>query len=208
MKPEKNVNLIMCNETICCKPDDLYIIRTMKLDTTITCSQVQYRWFCNNDDPLPTFILTPPTLTTLLEWVLLLHSDDFGEVGAKPLRIQEVEITEKTAVVKVKQDAIFVQEVGGLIQFIQLLIVAKFMEGSSVIRGRKGEERRGERERERETERQRDTERERDAVIVFYRCLKCTSPESKMSQYERLTDACAIINLSKRETEHKYMEYS
>ena len=90
----------------------------------------------------------------------MLHSDDFGEVGAKPLRIQEVEITEKTAVVKVKQDAIFVQEVGGLIQFIQLLIVAKFMEGSSVIRGREGERER-ERERERDRERQRDTHGER-----------------------------------------------
>ena len=41
-------------------------------------------------------------LTTLLEGVFLLHRDDFGQVGAEPLRVQEVEITEKTAVIKVK----------------------------------------------------------------------------------------------------------
>ncbi len=74
-----------------------------------------------------------------MKGVFLLHCDDLGEVGAKPLRVQEVEITEKTAIVKVKEDAVLVQEVGGLIQLIQLLIVAKLMEGSSVMEGGGGE---------------------------------------------------------------------
>ena len=67
-----------------------------------------------------------------MEWVLLLHCDDLGEVGAEPLGIQEVEVTEKTAVIKMEEDSILVQKGGGLVQLISLFIVTMITEGSSV----------------------------------------------------------------------------
>ena len=54
-------------------------------------------------------------ITTLLVGVLLLYGDDLCQVGAEPLGVKEVEITEQTAVVKVKENTVLVQEVCGLV---------------------------------------------------------------------------------------------
>ena len=71
-----------------------------------------------------------PYLTTSLERVLLLNSDHFGKVGAEPLGVKKVEVAEETAVVKVQQYTILVQEVGGLVQLVVLLVVASLMHSS------------------------------------------------------------------------------
>ena len=82
-----------------------------------------------------------------MEGVLLLHGNDFGKVGAEPLRVEEVEVTEETAVIKMEEDSILVQEGGGLVQLIRLLTVAMVTQGSSDVGREGGRERRRERER-------------------------------------------------------------
>ena len=100
-----------------------------------------------------------------MERVLLLHGNDFGKVGAEPLRVEEVEITEETAVIKMEEDSVLVQEGGSLVQLIHLLTVAMVTQGSSGV-GREGG-REGEREREREKERERMRPFNRKHIHMF-----------------------------------------
>ena len=53
--------------------------------------------------------------TLFLVRVCLLDSDEFGQHTAEPLRIDEVEIIEKTAVLIVKEDAIVMEEANCLV---------------------------------------------------------------------------------------------
>jgi hypothetical protein len=46
---------------------------------------------------------------------VLLDSDEFSQHGAQPLRVDEVEIAEQTAVLIVEQDTTIVEEAGCLV---------------------------------------------------------------------------------------------
>ena len=75
----------------------------------------------------PHKLLPSPLLTIFLEWVFLLDCDHLGQHGTEPLRVHEVQVTQETAVLVVEEDPVVMEEVSGLFQLLQLLIVASLV---------------------------------------------------------------------------------
>lgn len=67
---------------------------------------------------------------------MFLHSDEFGQHAAQPLRVDEVETAQQTAVLVMKQDAIVVKETRRLfnVKILDPLRVVRIPDGLAVYK--------------------------------------------------------------------------